>query len=91
MSSIEAKTREEMAEQGASLYNRGFVHGTSGNISARLDDGILVTPINSCLGRIDSTDISKVDWNENHVDDKKPPSEAFLHRLCTKNALTIEV
>ncbi len=46
---------------GASLYQRGYTVGSAGNISARLDDGWLITPTDACLGRLDPADIAKVD------------------------------
>lgn len=77
----ENRIRERIAMHGESLYNRGYVPGSSGNISVRLDDGILVTPTNSCLGRLDPARISKVDINGRHVAGDKPSKEAFLHAL----------
>jgi len=64
---------------GASLYTRGYAHGSSGNLSARLPDGLLVTPTNSCLGRLDPARISKVDATGKHVAGDPPSKEAFLH------------
>jgi hypothetical protein len=34
-----------------SLFERGYVHATAGNISVRLADGYLITPTDACLGR----------------------------------------
>ena len=39
----EAQLREELCRVGRSLHARGYVHGTTGNLSARLDDGVLVS------------------------------------------------
>lgn len=79
--STESQLREEIAEHGRGLYDRAHAQGTSGNISARLEDGILVTPTNSCLGMIDPADVSKVDWQGRHIAGQKPSKEAFLHLL----------
>ena len=50
----EQQLRDQIAELGKSLYDRSIAHGSAGNISARLDDGCwLLTPTNSCLGRLD--------------------------------------
>jgi ribulose-5-phosphate 4-epimerase/fuculose-1-phosphate aldolase len=73
--------RDRIAMHGESLYNRGYVPGSSGNISVRLDDGVLVTPTNSCLGRLDPARISKLDHDGNHLAGDKPSKEAFLHAL----------
>tara|TARA_R110002049_G_scaffold185580_3_gene353864 strand:+ start:115350 stop:115982 length:633 start_codon:yes stop_codon:yes gene_type:complete len=75
----ERDLRERIAMHGQSLFDRGYTCGSSGNISVRLPDGILVTPTNSCLGRIDPDAIAKVDWNGTHVSGEKPSKEAMLH------------
>jgi len=36
--------RNEICRVGASLYARGYVHASAGNISARTGDGFLITP-----------------------------------------------
>ncbi len=72
--------REEIAEFGRSLFDRGLASGSGGNISARLDDGFLLTPTNSCLGRLDPGRISKLDREGRHVSGDPPSKEAFLHR-----------
>jgi ribulose-5-phosphate 4-epimerase/fuculose-1-phosphate aldolase len=75
----EQKLREALVERGRSLYERGYAHGSSGNLSARVDDGILVTPTGSSLGRLDPARIAKVDANGVHVTGDPPSKEAFLH------------
>jgi len=54
--------------------------GSSGNISARLDDGWLLTPTNSCLGKLDPARLSKLDWDGRLVSGDAGSKEAFLHR-----------
>mgnify|MGYP001043104147 CR=1 FL=1 len=49
----ENSLRERIALHGRSLCERGYGCGSSGNISVRLEDGILVTPTNSSMGRLD--------------------------------------
>src|ERR1700732_1374698 len=75
----EQKIRERIVELGSSLYSRGLSPGSSGNISARLEDGWLLTPTNSCLGELDPAGLSKLDWNGNLVSGAKPSKEYFLH------------
>jgi 3-dehydro-4-phosphotetronate decarboxylase len=43
----------EICRVGRSLYDRGYVHATAGNISVRLADGFLITPTDACLGALD--------------------------------------
>jgi 3-dehydro-4-phosphotetronate decarboxylase len=76
----EAKVREEICVTGASLYERGYTVGSAGNISARLDDGWLITPTDACLGRLDPAEIAKVDLDGNAVSGGKPSKTLALHR-----------
>ena len=75
----EARVREEICWFGKSLFDRGLTPGSSGNISVRVDDGWLMTPTNSCLGRLDPATLSKVDQQGNLLSGDKPTKEAFLH------------
>ncbi len=75
----ENEAREALAMFGRSLYERGYAHGSSGNLSVRLPDGLLVTPTNSCLGRLDPARISKLDAKGKHVSGDLPSKEGFLH------------
>ena len=75
----EIRLREEICWFGRSLFDRGLTPGSSGNISARVDDGWLMTPTNSCLGRLDPATLSKVDDQGNLISGDKPTKEAFLH------------
>ena len=75
----EGKLREEICYFGKSLFDRGLTPGSSGNISARVDGGWLMTPTNSCLGRLDPATLSKVDDRGNPISGDKPTKEAFLH------------
>lgn len=85
----EAKVREEICVIGASLYQRGYTVGSSGNISARLDDGWLITPTDACLGRLDPADLAKVDLTGNVVSGEKPSKTLALHRaIYARNADT---
>ena len=76
----ESRLREEICWFGKSMFDRGLTAGSSGNISARTQDGAwLMTPTNSCLGRLDPAALSKVDASGNLVSGDKPTKEAFLH------------
>jgi ribulose-5-phosphate 4-epimerase/fuculose-1-phosphate aldolase len=76
----ESDTRELLARLAASLFARGFSVGSAGNISVRLEDGFLITPTNSSLGRLDPARISKLDASFAHVAGDKPSKEVFMHR-----------
>ncbi|SCW50713.1 Ribulose-5-phosphate 4-epimerase/Fuculose-1-phosphate aldolase [Rhizobium mongolense subsp. loessense] len=76
----ESRIREDIVRLSKSLYDRGYSVGSAGNISAAVDDGILMTPTNSCWGFLDPAKISKLDYDGRHVSGDKPSKEVFLHR-----------
>jgi ribulose-5-phosphate 4-epimerase/fuculose-1-phosphate aldolase len=76
----EAALRTQLCELARSLFDRGYSVGTAGNISVRLADGYLMTPTNSCLGRLDPARISRLGPDWAHLSGDKPSKEVFLHR-----------
>jgi ribulose-5-phosphate 4-epimerase/fuculose-1-phosphate aldolase len=56
-----ATLRHELCRVGASLFARGYVHATAGNLSARVDGGFLITPTDACLGFLDPAQLAFVD------------------------------
>ncbi len=75
----ESKLREEICTLGKSMFDRGLTVGSSGNLSVRTGDGWLMTPTNSCLGRLDPAKLSKVDAQGNLISGDKQTKESFLH------------
>ncbi len=75
----ENQLREHIATIGKSLYDRGLAHGSAGNISVKLADGWLMTPTNSCMGRLDPARISRLDAGGKLLSGDKPSKETFLH------------
>ncbi len=73
----------EICRVGKSLFDRGYVHATAGNISVRLNDeeggGFLITPTDACLGFLDPARISLLDANLQHVSGDKPSKTMVLH------------
>ena len=61
----ETQARDEICRIGKSLFKRGYVHATAGNISVRLDDtqggGFLITPTDACLGFLDPARLARLD------------------------------
>jgi 3-dehydro-4-phosphotetronate decarboxylase len=76
----ESRLREDIAGFGELLTRLGLAHGATGNISVRLDDGFLVTPTNSRLGRLDPARIARLDQDGRHTGGEQPSKEAFLHQ-----------
>ncbi len=76
----EVSLREEICRLGASLFGRGLTFGSAGNISARIEDGWLMTPTNVSLGRLDPARLAKLDASGRLVSGDPPTKETFLHR-----------
>jgi 3-dehydro-4-phosphotetronate decarboxylase len=91
----ERELRERIVAHGRSLFERGFGVGSSGNISVKLPDGILITPTNTSLGRLDPDRIAKVTWNGDAICGDQPSKETFLHlamyRERTKEAAIVHL
>lgn len=78
--STEARVREEICRVGASLFARGYVHATAGNISVRLDDGFLITPTDACLGALDPARLARLDAQGRQIDGERASKTLALHR-----------
>lgn len=76
----ESEIRRLLVDLAASLFARGFSVGSAGNISVRLEDGFLITPTNSSLGRLEAERISRLDADYRHIGGDKPSKEVFMHR-----------
>jgi ribulose-5-phosphate 4-epimerase/fuculose-1-phosphate aldolase len=91
----EAKLRDDICRLGASIYERGLTHGSTGNVSAKCEDGWLLTPTGSNLGRLDPARLSRLDWNGNLVSGDAPSKEAYLHLAMyeerAKNAAVVHL
>lgn len=76
----EAQAREEICRVGASLFARGYVHATAGNISVRLDDGYLITPTDACLGFLDPARLARLDAQGRQVSGDRASKTIALHQ-----------
>jgi ribulose-5-phosphate 4-epimerase/fuculose-1-phosphate aldolase len=76
----ERALRDEICRVGQSLFARGYVHATAGNISVRLDDGFLITPTDACLGFLDASRLAKVDATGEQVSGDRASKTLALHR-----------
>ncbi len=72
--------RYEICRVGRSLFERGYVHATAGNISVRVDDGFLITPTDACLGFLVPDRLSLVDEAGEPVSGDRPSKTIALHR-----------
>ena len=78
---MSAALRDEICRVGASLYARGYVHASAGNISARLPDGgFLITPTDACLGTLDPAQLAAVDAQGQQTGGDRASKTLALHR-----------
>ena len=66
------------------MFERRLTFGSSGNISVRIDDGWLMTPTGSSLGRLDPARLSKLDESGKLVAGDQPTKESVLHLAMYK-------
>ena len=72
--------RDEICRVGASLFARGHVHATAGNISVRTGTGFIITPTDACLGRLDPAQLAEVDAQGVQTGGARASKTLALHR-----------
>jgi len=76
----ETKLRETICLLAKSMFDRGLTGGSTGNISARTEDGgLLVSPTGTSFGRLDPARLSRFDADGNFVGGDQPTKEMPLH------------
>lgn len=76
----ETKLRETICLLAKSMFDRGLTGGSTGNISARTEDGgLLVSPTGTSFGRLDPARLSRFDADGNFVSGDQPTKEMPLH------------
>jgi ribulose-5-phosphate 4-epimerase/fuculose-1-phosphate aldolase len=78
--STETDLRDQICLLARSLFDRGLTHGSTGNISARTEDGgLLVSPTGTSFGRLDPSRLSRFDAEGRHIGGDAPTKEMPLH------------
>ena len=76
----ESQLRETICLLAKSMFDRGLTGGSTGNISARTEDGgLLVSPTGTSFGRLDPARLSRFNANGQHIDGDAPTKEMPLH------------
>ena len=74
----------ELCRVGRSLFERAYVHGSTGNISVRLPKsdggGCLITPTDACLGFLDPARLARIDDRGNQVAGDRASKTLALHQ-----------
>jgi ribulose-5-phosphate 4-epimerase/fuculose-1-phosphate aldolase len=80
----ESEARAEICRVGASLFARGYVHATAGNISVRLPrdagGGFLITPTDACMGTLAADRLARLDESGVQVAGDRASKTIALHR-----------
>jgi len=89
----EAQARVAICQVGRSLFERGYVHATAGNISVRLEDAFLITPTDACLGLLEPAQLAKIDLQGMQISGERASKTLALHRqiyqaACAHDAAT---
>jgi L-fuculose-phosphate aldolase len=72
--------RQQVAAAARRIAAEGLVRGTAGNVSARLDDRVAITPTGGVLATLEAEDVTVVDLEGRVVDGSlEPTSELDLH------------
>ena len=79
----ETQAREEICRVGRSLFERGYVHATAGNISVQLDasegGGYLITPTDACLGYLEPARLARLDAQAQQLSGDRASKTIALH------------
>jgi len=76
----ETQLREQICLLAKSMFDRGLTGGSTGNISARTEDGgLLVSPTGTSFGRLDPGRLSRFNAQGALIDGDPPTKEMPLH------------
>jgi len=76
----ETALRELICTLAKSMFDRGLTGGSTGNISARTEDGgLLVSPTGTSFGRLDPARLSRFNTSGQLIDGDPPTKEMPLH------------
>ena len=80
----ETEAREEICRVGKSLFMRGYVHATAGNISVQLapqeGGGYLITPTDACLGFLDPARLARLNADGQQTSGDPGSKTIVLHQ-----------
>jgi len=76
-----AEEREALAAAGRRLADRGLVIGTSGNLSARREDLVAVTPTGAVISELRAADLTVIRLSDGEIveGELEPTSEVPMH------------
>lgn len=80
MDAAERALRQQIIDAARSMNETGFNQGTSGNISARFGEGLLITPSSTPYSELTPEDIVWLDGEGRYEHARRPSSEWRIHR-----------
>lgn len=80
MDTDERNARDSIVAAARELDAQGLNRGTSGNVSMRFRDGLLITPSGVPTARMRPEDVVAMERDGSHPPDQKPSSEWRFHR-----------
>jgi len=87
----ETQARDAICRIGASLFARGYVHATAGNMSVQLEDGgFLITPTDACLGFLDPARLARLDADGQQLSGDRASKTIALHARIYAAARTFD-
>ncbi len=81
----------DVVEYGRRMLGDGLVKGTSGNISVRVGDEVVITPGSVPYEDIEPDGLAIVDLDGNHLSGGRPSSETPLHTLVYRETDALSV
>lgn len=77
--------RQQLIDTAIAMNSSGLNQGTSGNLSARCDDGFLITPSGMGYAGLSASDIVWIDFDGKPHGSRKPSSEWRFHAAIYHN------
>ena len=76
---MDGSVLEQLCDVAGSLFERGYAHGSTGNISVRVGDEVWVTPTGHSLRRLAPERLARLDVGGNRLDENQPSKEYPFH------------
>lgn len=81
---------EELIRIACQAYDRNFTSGSGGNLSIRCEDGFYISSTGSYLGNLTLKDFTRMNFEGEVLEGKKPSKEAVMHLECYKRRPDIQ-
>ena len=70
---------EQLCDVAGSLFERGYAHGSTGNISVRFGEEVWVTPTGQSLRRLAPERLARLDMGGQRLNENQPSKEHPFH------------